>query len=288
MVSNPYGRVALITGASSGIGQCTAQMLARSGFAVYGGSRRGGGLTDYGEGYIQMIALNVDDDGSVEAAVRHVVEREGRIDVLINAAGTGICGAVEDCLGSDAMRQMNTNYVGVVRMIRCVLPIMREQGKGLIVNIGSVGGIFSIPFQTLYSSSKFAVEALTEGLRIECRPFGVRAALIEPGDVKTSFTANRMYAGGCSETAYGEAFLNSIAQMESDEKSGKGPETIARAVMKLIQRKNPPVRRVVGAKYKAFVFLKRLLPARAVEALMTMMYPLSNIRDKDRARVVNG
>lgn len=280
MVKNPYGRVAIITGASSGIGQCTAQMLARSGFAVYGGSRRGGGLTNYGEGFLQMITLNVDEDGSVEAAVRHVVEREGRVDILINAAGTGICGAVEDCSGSDAIRQMNTNYAGIVRMIRCVLPKMREQRKGLIINIGSVGGIFSIPFQTLYSSSKFAVEALTEGLRIECRPFGVRAALIEPGDVKTSFTANRMYAGGCSETAYGDAFINSIAQMESDEKSGKGPETIARAVMKLIRENNPPVRRVVGAKYKTFVFLKRLLPARSVEALMTMMYPRSKIREK--------
>ena len=274
-MQNPYGKVALVTGASSGIGACAAHTLAKAGFHVYGGSRRGEGRSDCGAGFVQMLKLDVTDDASVAAAVQAVEAAEGRVDILINCAGTGIAGAVEDCSGSDALAQMNTNYVGVLRMISAVLPGMRQQRRGLIINVGSVGGIYSVPFQTLYSSSKYAVEALTEGLRIELKPFGIKAALVEPGDVKTGFTAARMYASGCEKTAYGEEFHHAVRQMEHDEQSGAGPETVVAVMLKLIQSKNPPVRRVVGLMYQFFVFLKRLFPARLVETIMTAMYPNS-------------
>jgi short-subunit dehydrogenase len=159
---------------------------------------------------------------------------------------------------------------------------MRKARNGLIINISSVGGIFSIPFQTLYSSSKFALEALTEGLRIEIAPFNVKATLIEPGDIKTGFTKARIFSYKSDDSVYGERFHAAIAQMEYDEQNGKPPETIANAIMRVIRKKNPPIRTVVGAMYKAFVFFKRIMPSRLVEFVMTQMYPNSkkkSVRD---------
>lgn len=276
MYKNPYGSVALVTGASSGIGYETAHTLAKLGFTVYGGSRRGGEGAAYGEGSITMLNMDVTDGASVKHAVSGILEKEGRIDILINCAGNGIVGAVEDCSGEEALMQMDVNYAGVIRCISAVLPTMREKRNGLIVNIGSVGGIFSLSFQTLYSSSKAAVEALTEGLRIELKPWGVKAALVEPGDIKTSFV--RVYTEGSKHTVYGARFTQSLKQMEHDEKNGQMPEAVVKVILQTIRSKNPPVRRTVGGMYKVMVFLKRLLPARLVEALLDMMYPGSKIK----------
>ncbi len=280
MYKNPYGSVALVTGASSGIGLETAQTLAKLGFTVYGSSRRGsdGVERTYGGGKLVMLKMDVTDAASVENAVQEILKKEGRIDILINCAGMGIAGAVEDCSGEEAMRQMDVNYAGVLRCIRAVLPSMRAQKRGLIINIGSVGGIFSVPFQTLYSSSKYAVEALTEGLRIELRPWGVKAALVEPGDVKTGFTAARAYAEDAKTTEYGKRFQQALKQMEHDEQNGKTPDTVVRVILQTIRSKNPPVRRTVGGMYKVLVFLKRVLPASLVETLLNAMYPESKVK----------
>ena len=276
-MKNPYGNVVFLTGASSGIGAKTAEMLAEKGFYVYGASRRGGEnkLFESG-GFINMLKMDVTSTESVEEAVKKVLSEQERIDILINCAGIGISGAVEDCTGEDGLEQMNTNYAGVLRTIRAVLPSMRERRNGLIINIGSVGGIFSIPFQTLYSSSKYAVEALTEGLRIELKPFSVKASLIEPGDVKTGFTAARRFTKASETSAYGDEFRHAIAQMEHDEQNGADPSLIVKAIIKTIRSKNPPVRRIPGLMYKVFVFLKRILPARTVEWILTLMYPKSS------------
>lgn len=277
MLQNPYGNVALVTGASSGIGFQAAHTLAKLGFTVYGGSRRGGENASYEGGSVTMLQMDVTDEGSVRSAVESILQKEGRVDILVNCAGIGIAGAVEDCSGEEALRQMDVNYAGMIRCIRAVLPNMRERRNGLIVNIGSVGGIYSVPFQTLYSSSKYAGEALVEGLRIELRPWGVKAALVEPGDVKTGFTAARVHAEGCKSTVYGTRFTQSLKQMEYDEQHGKTPDVVVREIVRTIRSKNPPVRRTVGGMYKVLVFLKRLLPARAVEALLDMMYPGSKV-----------
>ena len=278
MFKNPYGNVVLVTGASSGIGFETAHSLGVLGFTVYGASRRGGENVSYGKGSVTMLQMDVTDDDSVKNAVDSILEKEGRIDILINCAGIGIAGAVEDCSGADALKQMDVNYVGALRCIGAVLKNMRERKSGLIINIGSVGGIFSIPFQTLYRSSKFALEALTEGLRIEIKPFNVKAALVEPGDVKTAFTSSRIYAEGCKKTAYGTCFTQSVKQMEHDEQNCLPPNAVVKAILKTIRTKNPPVRRTVGAVYSIFVFLKRLLPSRLVIALLEMMYPKSKVQ----------
>lgn len=275
---NPYGNVVFITGASSGIGKCTAQALADKGFHVYGTSRKSIGFEKRAnDGFIRMLQMDVTYEKSVKEAVKEVLDCEDSIDILINCAGTGIAGAVEECSGEEALSQMDTNYAGVVRTISAVAPGMRERKCGLIINIGSVGGVYSIPFQTLYSSSKFAVEALTQGLRIELAPFNVKAVTVQPGDINTGFTNARTFTKKSQNGAYGKAFKQSVKQMEYDEENGGGPEEVTKVILKMIRKKNPPVSVAVGGKYKLLVFFKRLFSQRAVEKIMTKMYPKSKL-----------
>lgn len=272
-----YSKVAFVTGASSGIGKSIAEELVKEGFRVYGSSRN----TLFPQrnpqkkngGFLEMIPLDVCDDESVRKAVDYIKEKEGRIDVLINNAGIGIAGAVEDTAISEARQQFETNFFGVIRMCRQVLPVMREQKKGFIINIGSVAGIFSIPFQSMYSSSKFALEAFTEALRIEVKPFGIHVSLVEPGDTRTGFTDSRQFTVAAKAgLVYGERFKKSVNKMIKDEQKGADPRDVALVVLKLLRKKHPPVRAVVGFSYQLMVFAKRLLPSRWVEKILSSMY----------------
>lgn len=268
---NIYGSVVLITGASSGIGFDIARFLSENGFRVYGASRN---AKDPDSMPFEWVSMDVCDTDSVNCGVNHVLESEGRIDILINVAGIGVCGSIEESTAKDALLQMDTNYLGTLRLINAVLPGMRERECGLIINIGSVGGIFSVPFQTLYSSSKAALHLLTEGLRMELAPYpGLNAALVAPGDVKTGFTATRRYVKKPEDSPYGRRYEKAVRQMELDETNGLKPCAVTCVVVNIIRRKRPPVCRIVGFKYRCFVFLKRLLPSAAVEALITAMYP---------------
>ena len=275
---NPYGNVVFITGASSGIGRCTAETLADMGFHVYGTSRKNVGFEkrDNG-GFIRMLQMDVTYEKSVKEAVEEILDCEDRIDILINCAGIGIAGAVEECTGEDALRQLDTNFAGIIRTVSAVAPGMRERKCGLIINIGSVGGVYSIPFQTLYSSSKFAVEALTQGLRIELAPFNVKAVTVQPGDICTGFTNARTFTKKSQNTAYGKEFRQAVKQMEYDEENGGSPEQVTKVILKLIAKKNPPVSVAVGGKYKLLVFLKRFCSQRMIEKIMTKMYPKSKL-----------
>lgn len=272
-----HGKVVLITGASSGIGLNTASELMKQGYKVYGTSRKANGSTrtnsPAGDGFLEMIPLDVRNDESVQTGIRHVLDKEGRLDILINNAGMGIAGAIEDTSIDEARMQIETNFFGVVRMCRAVLPIMREQKKGLIITIGSVGGIFSIPFQAFYSCSKFALEALIESLRIETKEFGIRASLVEPGDTKTQFTANRVKAEQSkTNPAYRKHFEKALNRMIHDEENGPEPIVVTKCVLKILNKKNPPIRIIAGFNYKLMCFLKRILPARFVESVMASMY----------------
>lgn len=274
----PYGSVVLITGASSGIGRETAYLFAQKGYRVYGVSRSGmlaGGAqvpAFTGGGFFELLAADVTDEAAIAACVEAILQKEGRIDILIQAAGNGIAGAAEDCTASDAAAQMQVNYFAALTLQGLVLPGMRERGAGLVVNIGSVGGVFAVPFQTLYSSAKAALAIMTEGLRLELLPYDVKAALIEPGDVKTGFTAARIYTKRSEGSNYAAACHKAVSRMERDEQSGMPASRVADAVYRIAQQKNPPARKVVGAGYGALVFLKRLLPARLVERLLYQMY----------------
>ncbi|NLC44057.1 MAG: SDR family NAD(P)-dependent oxidoreductase [Clostridiales bacterium] len=279
-----YGNVVLLTGASSGIGKLTAEYLAELGCKVYGTSRKGENGTivfpnDSStnskqatlKGFVKMVQLDVCNDLSVKDAVDYVIQQESRIDVLINNAGFGISGAIEETSEKEAFSQFDTNFFGMHRMCRKVLPIMRKQRKGLIINIGSVAGTFSIPYQSMYSASKSAMKSFTEALRMEVREFGIRAVVIEPGDTQTGFTDNRYYSQESESTSYPKGKA-SIEKMIKDERNGDRPIGVAKTIGKLLNAKNPPSRVTIGMVYKVFTQLKRVLPSRLVEFILGKMY----------------
>jgi NAD(P)-dependent dehydrogenase (short-subunit alcohol dehydrogenase family) len=218
--------------------------------------------------------MDVREDSSVAEAVAEIMRREGRIDAVINNAGIAIAGAVEDTSIEEARDQFEVNFFGVLRVCRAVLPAMREQGSGYIVNIGSIGGLVAIPYQGLYSASKFALEGLSESLRLEAGRFGVRVVLIEPGDHRTSLTENRRRtAGSQSSAVYRDRFARAVAKMEGDEQDGAGPEAVARLVDRVIRQAHPRLRYTVGpAAERAAVWLKRLMPYAVVEKVMNAYY----------------
>ncbi len=268
--------VVLVTGASSGIGRAAALSLSKQGARVYGTSRNPSPSATYEDaqpsGVFRIIALDVCSETSVEHAVAEVMAAEGRIDVLINNAGDGICGAIEDTTVDEAQRQFDTNFFGVLRMCRAVLPIMRAQRDGLIINIGSVAGHIAIPYQSMYSASKFALEALTEALRIETRPFGIRAVVIDPGDTKSGFTTSRRWVQAAAGSPYEERCSRAIEAMAKSERNAPEPTAVVNAIARVIAGRKTPVRIIVGWNYKLVVLAKRLLPARLVEFVVGKLY----------------
>jgi len=273
------GLVVLVTGASSGIGRATAELLMAKGHRVYGTSRKAAFSEKHDAedkasgGFLDMIPLDVTSDASCEEAVRWILQKEGRIDALVSNAGNGLAGAIEDTSVSEAKWQFETNFFGSYRIIAALLPVMRKQGNGRIVVISSVAGAISIPFQGLYSASKFALEGLVEALRLEIAPFGIKASLVLPGDTKTGFTSCRVTSERSkADGPYKESFTRSLARMERDEQNGAEPMAVAKVIISLLMRKNPPIRRTVGFGYKAILFLRKLLPAWLVERFVKMLY----------------
>ncbi len=179
-------KVVLVTGASAGIGRATATNLAAAGWAVVGASRRG----TASEGWTGLV-MDVDDDGSVAAGVRSVIDRFGHIDALVTCAGWGLAGAVENTPIADAKAQLETLFWGTVRVVQTVLPAMRANKSGRIVLFSSIGGVIGLPFQAFYSASKFAIEGWGEALAYEVGPFGIKVTLVQPGNFRTDFTENR-------------------------------------------------------------------------------------------------
>jgi NAD(P)-dependent dehydrogenase (short-subunit alcohol dehydrogenase family) len=176
-------KIVLITGISSGFGKSTAEFLAQKGYIIYGTSRK----TIEVDNRINVLKADVTDIGSVKAAVETILNKEGRIDILINNAGMGISGPIEFASTEDFNLQMDTNFIGVVNMIQSVLPAMRKQKEGTIVNISSIGGLMGLPFQGFYSASKYAIEGMSEALRMELKPFHIKVVVVRPGDFHTGF-----------------------------------------------------------------------------------------------------
>jgi len=265
-------KVVLVTGASSGIGAACAGMLAQRGFRVYGTSRKPNGQP----GAYRAIAMDVTDDQSVDAAVAGIIKEAGSIDALVNNAGCGLAGAVEDTTSREALRQMDVNFMGAFRVVRAVLPGMRQRGAGTIVNISSLGGVFGLPFQSFYSASKFALEGWTESLRYEVSPFGIRVVLVEPGDVKTGFTGSRVRAAAAdSSSAYAGRFSKCMGIVEKEEQNGVPPETIARLACRIIEGNAKGPRYTSGqVAQRASAVLKRLLPGRLFESIIGSFYGL--------------
>ena len=260
-------KVVLITGASCGIGAAVARAFIHEGAKVYGTSRC---PTKSGCADITMLEMDVCDEESVLRAVEVLMRAEGRLDVLVNNAGMGIAGPVTDMETKELLSQFDTNVLGVHRVLRAAAAAL-IQSRGVIVNISSVAGFVPIPFQSAYSASKYAIESLSECLRAELHPFGVRVVLVEPGDTKTDFTKSRVRVGQVSEK-YRERFESSLRRMEHDEQNGMPASAVANIVVRAAKRKHPPVRVTVGLSYKALRTIKRFLPDRLVLFLIRKLY----------------
>ena len=270
--------VVLITGASSGIGKICAEHLHARGYRVYGTSRRAAAAATTASDSFQLIAMDVTSGDSVERAIQLILSREGRLDVVCNNAGDGVAGSVEDTSIEEARQQFDTNFFGVLHVCRAALPIMRRQGAGLIVNVSSLGGLVGLPFQGLYSASKFAVEGMTEVMRMEVRPFGVRVALIEPGDFRTGFTAQRRKALAAQQNGvYSERFGKALATMERDESGGADPLAVAQLLERIITSKSPRPRYKVGGFFQKLAtgFLRKVLPQKLYEYLLMASYGIT-------------
>lgn len=267
--------VVLITGASSGIGKACAEYLHSEGYRVYGTTRKWSNVSNGkpGDDLITMLYMDVTDKESIAIAIDDVIKQYGRIDVLINNAGMGMAGAIEDSSYEEIKTQFDTNLFGALNVINEVLPHMRKNKSGLIINIGSMAGVISIPFQAAYSGSKAAIISMTDALRCEIKPYGVKACTINPGDLKTNFTFNRkLTKKSTGGTVYKERMERSIETMARDEQNGGDPICIAKAVERVIGRKNPPLMVNVGIKYKLFALLVRILPAKLREHVVIMLY----------------
>jgi NAD(P)-dependent dehydrogenase (short-subunit alcohol dehydrogenase family) len=263
-------KVVLVTGASSGIGAACAEMLAQRGFLVYGSSRN----PDFRPKAYHALQMDVRDDKSVESAVARVMQEAGSIDALVNNAGCGLAGAVEDTSTDEAIRQMDVNFMGAFRVARAVLPGMRQRRSGVIVNVSSLGGLFGLPFQSFYSASKFALEGFTESLRHEVGQFGIRVVLVEPGDVKTGFTGSRIMAAAAGPSSgYAASFSKCMQIVEKEEQQGVPPESIAKLVTGIIEGKAKGPRHTCGHfSQRLSAVLKRLLPGGLFESIIGSFY----------------
>ena len=260
-------RVAIVTGSSSGIGFETSLMLARHGFITYATMRdlhKSSALNSIADNEkipLRCIQLDVTNDESVKQAIETIVNESRKIDVLINNAGYGLTGALEDLLIEEIKLQFDTNYFGLIRATQAVLPIMRKQGFGIIINISSGLGRFGIATSSAYASSKFAIEGLTESISYELEPFGIRTILVEPGIIKTNFIKAAVV--GQKSTDPNSPYLQFMNNMEDGMKklieSGESPDYVARVVLDAINDNNPKLRYLAGKDVEQIMELKSKL-----------------------------
>ncbi|KRE39157.1 short-chain dehydrogenase [Janibacter sp. Soil728] len=268
-------KVALVTGASSGIGQATVLRLHAAGFIVYGVARRIERMAHLEKQGIKTLAMDVTDEESTTLGIKQILAQTGRIDVLVNNAGYGSYGAVEDVPLEEARRQFEVNLFGAARLIQLVLPGMRERRSGTIVNVTSMGGKIYTPFGAWYHATKFAFEAFSDCLRLETKEFGIDVVIIEPGAIATEF--NSIVADHLDEASGAGAYAKqtkSVAEVtrsESTAKRASSPEVIANTIVKAAAAGRPKTRYAVGSGARPLLFIHRCLPTRAYDALMRRM-----------------
>ena len=254
----------LVTGASSGIGKETADLFAMNGFTVYAASRHPKTTTNPS---IIPMEMDVTDPASISKAAEKIDE----LGIIVHCAGFGISGSAEMTPLERAKAQLETNYFGVLNVNNAFLPLLRKNGRSLVLITSSVAGLVAIPYQSHYSSSKYAIEAYAQALRMEASQFGVRVALVEPGDTKTGFTKART-SDEPEGSPYYEQCKGAVEHMAHDEQNGKSPDSVAKVFLKLAFRKNPPIRCAVGFDYKTLAFLVKILPARLANWIVKMIY----------------
>ncbi|MGS2761200.1 SDR family oxidoreductase [Sinomicrobium sp. M5D2P9] len=265
-------KVVLITGGSSGIGKCIGEFLITKGYKVYGTSRNPQKVTG---SVFPLLKMDVRERQSIDEAVKNLISTELRVDVLINNAGVGITGPLEETPDAEMLNNFETNVFGPLRVIKAVLPHMRVQGEGLIINVTSIAGYMGLPYRGIYSASKGALGLLTEALRMEIRAFGIQAVNVAPGDFATNIAAGRYHAPVIEGSPYEKVYENTLKTMNDHVDSGGDPQEMAEAVYRIMQQKSPSVHYKVGAFMQKFsIVLKRILPDKAYEKLLMNHYKL--------------
>lgn len=265
-------KVVFITGASSGIGKAIGEFLLQKGFIVYGTSRN---PENYKDSKLHLVALDVRDSNSIKNAVDVVLQKEGKIDVVINNAGVGITGPLEEIPQEEIRNNFETNLFGPIEVMKAVLPNMRQHKSGLIINVTSIAGYMGLPFRSVYSASKGALELITEAIRMEVKPFGVTITNVAPGDFATNIAAGRYHAPLLKGSAYEATYGKTLETMDEHVDSGSNPNEMAEAILKIINTQQPKIHYKVGAFMQKFsIVLKRILPDKVYEKLLMNHYKL--------------
>ncbi|MEZ0006606.1 NAD(P)-dependent dehydrogenase (short-subunit alcohol dehydrogenase family) [Flavobacterium sp. 28YEA47A] len=262
----------LITGGSSGIGKSIGEYLTQKGYTVFGTSRNPERITD---SKFPLVALDVRDVESIKNAVSEVIQRAGRLDVVINNAGVGITGPLEEIPTSEIKNNFETNFFGPIEVMKAVLPQMRSQKSGLIINVTSIAGYMGLPYRSVYSASKGALELITEALRMEVKDFGIKITNIAPGDFATNIASGRFHAPLVKGSAYEKPYGDTLKMMDEHVDSGSNPDMMAIAVAKIIASPSPKIHYKVGAFMQKFsIVLKRVLPDKVYEKMLMNHYKL--------------
>lgn len=265
-------KVVFITGASSGIGKAIGEFLHHKDFIVYGTSRNPANVEN---SIFPLVALDVRDVNSVRNAISEVLSITNRIDVVINNAGVGITGPLEEIPLEEIKNNFETNLFGPIEVMKAVLPQMRKQKTGLIINITSIAGYMGLPYRSVYSSSKGALELITEALRMEVKSFGIQITNVAPGDFATNIAAGRYHAPVVKGSAYENTYGNTLKEMDSHVDSGSNPNQMAEVIYKIINTSNPKIHYKVGAFMQKFsIVLKRILPDKIYEKMLMNHYKL--------------
>ncbi len=265
-------KVVFITGASSGIGKSIGDFLHHKDFVVYGTSRNPDAIT---ESLFPLLKLDVRNTQSILDCVAQIIQKEGRIDVVINNAGVGITGPIEEIPTAEIRNNFETNLFGPIEVMKAVLPQMRAQKSGLIVNITSIAGYMGLPYRGIYSASKGALELITEALRMEVKGFGIQITNVAPGDFATNIAAGRYHAPVVKGSAYELPYGNTLKEMDSHVDTGSNPNEMAEAIYAILQTKTPKVHYKVGAFMQKFsIVLKRVLPDTLYEKMLMKHYKL--------------
>ena len=265
-------KVVLITGASSGIGKSIGDFLHQKGYSVYGTSRN---PQKYNNSTFPLLALDVSDGHSIDKAVSQIIEKENQLDILINNAGKGITGPVEETPIEEMKKAFDTNFFGVVNVCKGVIPQMRKQHNGTIINISSIAGYMGLPYRGIYSATKSATSILSEVLSLETKQFGITVVDVAPGDFATNIAAGRYHTPLFEYSPYKKHYAKVLQQIDDEVDAGLEPEVMAKAIYKIIQKKKPRVRYRIGTFLQRYaIHIKRLLPDRFYEKILMKHYDL--------------
>ncbi|MDD4316063.1 MAG: SDR family NAD(P)-dependent oxidoreductase [Clostridia bacterium] len=258
-------KIAVISGASSGIGKETALLLAKSGYRVFGLNRTASDISG-----VEFVKTDITDNESIKSAIAYIAAKVGRIDLLVNNAGMGISGSIEHTPSERAAYIFDVNFFGAFELTKAALPHMKKSG-GRIINVSSLAAVIYLPFQGFYSATKAAVNLLFSALQLEVKPFGISVTNVMPGDIKTGFTSNRR-KNEDDEGDYAERIKKSVAVMEKDEQRGMPPSAVAACILKQAKARKPRLNVAVGGKYKIIAFLAKILPSGLINKLIYAIY----------------